>query len=459
MIAYNCLLAVTAATWFAFVYLYEFVFDVSVLTTYQPELICLLLCLLLCLCFIHFAFNWHLRERFIAAVSTAFWICLALVFSNALLTHFHDRTGSFSIWTCFRFHPLVGWQAEPNLSRVGAFAPSVSTDSLGYRNANAYRENGRIPVMVQGDSNLYGYGLNYEETLCYLLNQTLGPGTFYNFGVPGYDLNNYYFQYRLHDASFDIEKRVIFFNVGNDFTMSALRSPSYIRRPYLRVEAGSNSVIGVMENMNRIPKQVYGNHFVERYANYDHLITANISRSWGHFAPAAVGDYPIAVFTVDWIMRRVGRRIHQLLGSAGWLASQEDAFAVDFPDWLLLKIELWPAVYREFARDLTLIMREIARQNSNLTMVLFPMKMQVVENEYRAAVHRLKGKRHGADGPDRFAVNKLMLGVCAQNGIRLVDISADFLAYEGNAVLYQQGDQHLSSRGIAVAAAAIARDY
>mgnify|MGYP000016031626 CR=1 FL=1 len=132
--------------------------------------------------------------------------------------------------------PLLGWAMRPKVEnfslQMGTKREMISTDSLGFRNNLPYPADGRILCAVQGDSNVFGFGLAFDDTLCEHLNRLLGGGI-YNFGVCGYDTNHFFFQYEQLAKVLKPAVRLIVFNTGNDFSAAALATPYYYPRPYL----------------------------------------------------------------------------------------------------------------------------------------------------------------------------------------------------------------------------------
>ncbi len=110
---------------------------------------------------------------------TLAWLALLLLVSNQLPL----AGGQGRLWTGFEINPATGWYLQPNLhemplvSTKGQTYP-VTSDALGHRNQHPYPADGRLPYLVQGDSNLMGYGLEYADTLCEQLNRLAGAPLF-----------------------------------------------------------------------------------------------------------------------------------------------------------------------------------------------------------------------------------------------------------------------------------------
>ncbi len=346
-------------------------------------------------------------------------------------------------------HAELSWYGQPNLKNLVVHGQledyTVTTDAYGHRNNLPYPADGKLPFMVQGDSNCFGVGLPLAETFCAQLNAGAGAGRFYNFGVPGFDVNSFYFQYELFRERFQVQRRLILFNIGNDFTMAALKTAYYIRRPYLYVAAGRVREVGRYPNPLEYP--AYGNYFVPPYSGCDPLI-ARRSRDWANSWPQWLIRYPLGRFIAETVHPRWTR----LVGSVRKrLVGRTLPLDLHYPRWLVLKRGKWPRPFRRYSRDFKLILRQLRDQNPELTICLFPMKRQILAHDYAMASEWVR--RHGAaeDDLDRFAFNRYMKETCAELGIRLVDPAPAFLADSAPETLYLT-DEHLSGKGLGICA-------
>ena len=318
LILFNILLAVTTALW-----------DFLVLTVYPYDryaAFVLTIILILDLFYLFFLFSKNIRK--IALIFTSIWAIIALLTSNAILTNKH------SIWTGFEYDRSMGWYPLKNMKNMPLQSLEgmyfVTTDEFGHRNQLPYTPD--LEHIVQGDSNLFGYGLKDEETLCRKLGTITGK-KFYNFGVSGFDFCSYYFQYKRFAEEFNIKKRIIFFNIENDFTCSALLSPYLIKRPYLE---NVNGVIKEFpDNTNALKRQVYGYKFIDKYKQFDHSVEPLASgREWGNICPKWVEAVPLFFY----IAEKVYPRIYGIIGRfySDEKMKTAEFLSPTFPVWLLL---------------------------------------------------------------------------------------------------------------------------
>jgi hypothetical protein len=379
-----------------------------------------------------------------AAVRLAWfgWVVAALAASQVSLgTH-------AGIWTGFRFDDGLGWYIAPNLrDRVlhGATGDyHVTTDALGHRNRLAYPADGRLPVVLQGDSNAFGDGLAESETFCALYGAATGEDC-YNFGIPGFGPQHFYFQYQdVVAPRFRPGRRIILFNYGNDYSMAALATPYLLPRPYL-VRDG-DGVRAVRPAPPTVRKQVYGNHFIAPYAAYDPgMATVQLGQDWGRAFPAWLAPVRLAAFAVE--------TAYPPLRSAGYRLFARDALKQGrrlspyFPPWQYAAAAHWPEPYRSFRRDFIAVMAAIGAQHPDTVVVAFPMRKQVLPSDAELG-ERLAKAGLPADAVDRFALNDLLAQAARAGGFRLIDVTPAFRAAPDKAALYQPDDDHLSAAGM-----------
>lgn len=384
----------------------------------------------------------RLSRRQIAFI-TAVWILGTLIFSNSAVAYWQSQ---HRLWSGFLFDSRYGWYPEPNLSERPLPIPKgsyvASTDELGHRNRLPYPANHVLPAILQGDSNAFGFGLAEEETLSAVLNSLRPRQAVYNVGVPGFDLNQYYFQYADLASKFQIQHRIILWNVGNDFTLSALETPNFFRRPYLYVEEGS--VRYAPDFRAPFPVQGYGQSFIPPYADYNGLIQT-AANDWADIYPELLIRVPLS--------RQLIRTYHPKICRVGELVfrktEQIELFA---PGWMLLKRELWPAPFSRYADDLPRLLRELKRQNPRLTICLFPFREQIVPEEFRDKQQALFAAGYAASDIEPLAFNRYFKTLCEAESIQVVDPTPQFLREQAPLSLYQIEDQHLSAKGIRLCA-------
>lgn len=367
------------------------------------------------------------------------WTMVSLVTSNFVVDSWQSRQ---RLWTAFVFNARYGWYPEPHLVNRRLLTPHGSylatTDECGHRNSLPYPADGVLPIVVQGDSNAFGFGLSDDETLAARLNARLSGTQVFNLGVPGFDLNHYYYQYEDLSRRFKMGTRIILWNIGNDFTLSALETPNYFRRPYLYV--GKGEVRQAADFQAPFPVQGYGQSFLPPYRKYDSLIDEP-AYDWADIYPPVLIRTPLS--------RQLIRTYHPKLAKAlERVRPRQPQLELYDPSWMLLKREYWPAPFDQYARDFPLLLRALKQQNPHLILCPFPFREQVIPAEQAARKEKLVASGHGPDDFGPLAFNTFLKGVCDAEGIRLVDPTSEFLNVKDPLMLYQPGDQHLSAEGM-----------
>jgi hypothetical protein len=444
VIAFHVLLLICTSLWLAFVHYYGGVRaapPIPARLSFTGWVGALLVCAM------YASFLCSRRQRAAVLLAVIVWIVAALVLAELLLAGTQKR-----MWVGFDLDGELGWYARANQSDTVQDTPFgqfvFSTDELGHRNREAYPADGKIPVMVQGDSNIFGFGVPYDATLCAQLNRDRNPALYYNFGMLGFDVNHYYFQYEKFSKRFDIGSRVIMFNIGNDFTMTAMRTAELLRRPYLSVE--NNTVREVRNYFSEIPQQVYGHHFVPKYAAFDARIRDPLFRNAGEICLSWISQSRVGFFVFDKVYRD-GSKIGQRLFRRG---DQAGVVTVSYPYWLLLKQVHWPEPFRSYGQDFLRVLQAVHAQNSNLILCVYPMKRQIVPGFRVGALTRLKGLGYTDEDIDFFSFNRFIAGICNEAGIALVDVTPQFRAHDRPEDLFLE-DVHLSAEALTICAEAI----
>lgn len=357
------------------------------------------------------------------------------------------------LMTGFRFEPWTGWY--PVVRKLPADLASaswtdwVTTDDRGLRNPRfAEAPPKALEVVVQGDSNLFGYMLKNEETFCAAY-QRAGGGVCYNAGVNGFDVHHYYFQNKYLLDDLEAQARLIVFNLGNDFSASILDSPYLVLRPYLLTD-DQGGIREVPLPHHFVPSQFYGYRYLPPYAQYDREIRGfDKGRGWGRLIPDGLSHNRVALF----LLRELGGGGQSLLypprGTEDW-----KNLAPYYGDWLMLPKEHWPEPYRRFARELfpaVLRATTASTRTGRVHLLLFPMPAMVVPQAMDEAHARFR-QRGQADLFSPLALNDYLRDMAHELDIPVLDATPYFRAHPTPQSLFQTGDEHLSVEGMALVA-------
>lgn len=135
----------------------------------------------------------------------------------------------------------LGWRLAPGwrgMHRHHDFEASYSTNPYGFRGAIDPDANSDEPrYAVVGDSFVFGFGVNDDETFVELLNRAHeGEARFLNFGTPGYSTDQEYLLIRDRVLPFAPEAVFLFVYLGNDLCDNELPMPLQADLPKPRFE-------------------------------------------------------------------------------------------------------------------------------------------------------------------------------------------------------------------------------
>ena len=404
---------------------------------------CLLLVLLIAVFF--YSFLKYKSQQKLAKISLGVWLVIFLFTSHIVLG---NREGT---WRGFRTDNELGWyplsemRERPLLTKSGD-KYIVSTDARGHRNHHFYPSDGRIDIFLQGDSNAFGYGLEISETFCSQLEKIVKLHCF-NVGVSGYDSQHFFYQFRQLIREFTVNTRVILFNVGNDYSLSALKTPYLIPRPSI-YKSDSGNVVHDEAIYLPFKKQVYGHHFLSPFSVYDEgMVTISIGRDWGAWMPDWLANFRLGMFAFELFYPRVMNfySIHFNEESI----ERGKALNPYYASWQLTNFENWPDLYRMYWPHFEILVEQISRQPAQKTVVvMFPMKDQILLTD-EELTKRLLEQGYPPHASNRFDLQKMIKKVFEKNGAKVLDMTEDFLARKDPKDLYQV-DFHLSAKGMAL---------
>lgn len=430
---------------FAFVFFFG-LFAIDLQWSYVGYMLAAVSCALFFYGFLRFK-----AEPRLANATMVVWVVIFLVSSHVVLGY---REGT---WRGFRTDQVLGWYPLSGLRDRPLEAKSgktylVTTDKRGHRNDHPYPETGQLDIVLQGDSNAFGFGLAKAQTFCDQLEKLL-PRRCYNVGVPGYDLQHFYYQYQQIYREFRINTRIILLNVGNDYSMSALRTPYLLRRPGIYLDDSGNTV---MENDAGMPfrKQVYGHHFLPPFSEFDRgMSTINAGRDWGNWMPEWLSGFRLAMFAFELVYPRATNLYLKIF----------DKDALEFgkslnpyyPAWQYYGYEFWPQPFRLYWPHFEALVAEISKQPAKrIVVVMFPVKNQILESQESLETMAVS-MGYPTSAVDRFVLQRMLRTLFEKHGIVVMDLAEDFMNDPSPTDFYQT-DYHLSGKGIALVAKKVA---
>lgn len=151
-----------------------------------------------------------------------------------------------------KIDPLLGRSVEQNVleysSRTGEKL-KYQTDTYGSRSSAAFvLGTNECSIVMMGDSRTFGFGVDQEDVWTAKLNQMLSKAKIYNFGVPGYGIDQ--MQLRFSQDGILVLPKLGFFYVPHfDFQRHMYKERFASPKPYYDVVDGK--LVLKMDHMNK----------------------------------------------------------------------------------------------------------------------------------------------------------------------------------------------------------------
>ncbi len=401
--------------------------------------------------------------RVIQVLSAIFYILILFFMANVTTFHEHHQTKLHSF---FVPDPKLGWRALPNIKNLSIFEAAINRSYVASTNSHGFR--GPWPPrdtqanVVQGDSNVFGYGLAETETIPEQLRQQTGD-FFLNLGVNGFDVHQYILQSRQIKATktLPIKNRLLIFSLGNDYACSALITPYFYPRPYFVFDDHGKSK--VIFPPVPITRQQYGLHFIPPLDRYDYVL-APLVREGGNLLdnpviPAPSLRLPVVKWGLEMLLDNSwGRFLLRMTRkkTAPSDPGQEALLDPCYGYWAFLKRAYWPAPYRQFLPDFAKLMTLITDQGDHPLLVLLPWKSQVNPPDQETALRTLHGLGYSNSQIDFEALNQEITNLAQRLGLPCLDLTSTFKNFPHPQELFQADNHHVSVQGVKLMTAAIA---
>ena len=343
---------------------------------------------------------------------TAVELMLARFFPQKTMNFLNDNRAAMFIAS-----ETLGIALAPSFrgrEREAEFDIAVEINSQGYRQPEFEREKGQRPrVLVIGDSFTFGVAVEGEEAYPRVLEQLLKTEAgekveVINAGVPARYVDEYYLELRERGLALEPDVVIVGFFVGND-----IDGIGALGNVWTKVDEN-----GLPLEIDR-PDRVDDGYLVRRVSR----------RRW--YLPVIRNSH------IAQLLYETGRTIHQL---------------VDPPR---LKVDsIYEPIYDhateqlvERVEELFLVMAQVTRESgADFLVVMIPAREQVYAGRWQG------GERFDWDKPQRIFTKFF-----TDADISFIDLLPFFGAAPDGDALYFEDDKHWTSRGHAVAAAAIAQ--
>lgn len=371
------------------------------------------------------------------------WFFVFLISSHIVLG---QREG---VWRGFQTDPILGWypQADMRGRKLDTKTNEkyiVFTDALGHRNIHPYPASRKLNLVLQGDSNAFGFGLKDDDTFCGQL-ELINPEPCFNFGVPGYDTQHFFYQYERITNNYEIDTRIILLNIGNDYSLSALKTPYLIRRPYMYLNEDNQLVM--MRNIAMpFRKQVYGYKFLPPFEKYDNdMAPMNSGRDWGNWMPEWLNKFRLGMFVFELFYPRIENFYLKVFKKEA--LNEGNLINPYYGVWQLTKFEFWPEPFKSYWPHFEALLKKISQQKAKRTIiVMFPIKSQVLTSQIELE-KSVAGNGTYEYAIDRFVLQRKISEYLENIDVTLIDVADEFTSYPTPKDLYQT-DYHLSKEGM-----------
>ncbi len=152
-----------------------------------------------------------------------FFELILRLFYPQMLSYFSDLTD---------YDPELGWKLKTNLNtkiRTQEFNMDIMTNSEGFRGQEFLKKQNKT-IIILGDSMVFGYGVNFNETFVHLVSNNLqGKYDVFGLGAGGYGTDQELLILKEYITRLNPEKVILVINL-NDFLNNA-GAYSFAQRP------------------------------------------------------------------------------------------------------------------------------------------------------------------------------------------------------------------------------------
>lgn len=237
------------------------------------------------------------------------------------------------------------------------------------------------------------------------------------------------------EDSFEIHNRIIFFNIGNDFTLSAFQTAYYIPRPYLSPENNNTKEVYIS---GCTPKQIYGITPIPSLKEYNNHFKTILENSYGQLIPCAFWKSKIASFII--------RKSVTFVSLA--LPEEQSDIQIFYPNWLLLEKNKWRKMFQEYAELFPSLLRKIKLQCPNTVIAIYPMRSQTIQNDYIKVESALLNSGFAKEDINKYSFNEYIKTICNEISMQFIDTTKAFTFGDTNEKYYIPKNDHLSDLGL-----------
>ncbi len=137
----------------------------------------------------------------------------------------------------FTYCPRLGWRGNPNVSMRHNSGAWVTQNEHGFRDTPWDLDAGQPRVLLLGDSNMWGFGVDDDEYPAALLNRDHGEVRWFNGGMNGYGTDQQYLLFRELQPRLKPDLTVLVM-CGNDRSENTSKRVRGYNKPYFELKGG-----------------------------------------------------------------------------------------------------------------------------------------------------------------------------------------------------------------------------
>lgn len=368
---------------------------------------------------------------------------------------------SINYWEVFVPDEDVSWKLKPNNSFEVEWIPGVkqtiTTNNEGLRDTpNASELNSSLPtVMLQGDSNILGYGIHSAELSSNLIKNNLDAMglkiNMINAGTSGYDLQHYVMQMKVLEKIYKPDYNFLIFNLNNDYFSSLLStSYSYSRKFY---DLKDDELV-LHDREFRVQAQGYGLRFIPSLKKYQKSI---IDPYWSmKKKPTIYGIWGQSYLAYGVYSRLIARPSFEKYFDN----KNKKAFSQEELDYSYLKMiyfmyePAWSEPYISAHRLIEKLIETYSQYESTKTIVvILPPRSEIIEKQM--VINDIKKLSKDKWQPDFNVQYTMMINSLDKLKIPYINLHDDFLNASKNEILYFNNNEHINVIGHKLLADAI----
>ena len=398
-----------------------------------------------------------LSKKIIFSFIVALFSVVVVLIGGELIAQTSQMT-KLRYWSAFVPDDDLAWRVRPNSTFEVEWYPgikqTITSNSDGLRDTKNPEDidHDKTVVMLQGDSNILGFGIQSEELLSKHLADSLAnydKGVeVINGGTSGYDLQHYVLQMEKLNERYQQDYNFIIFNMDNDYVSSLLSSSYLVSRPYYDLVDGE---LVHHDREFRVPSQMRGLEYVRSLEEYDEDIAPFFARKKRPVLGGIVGQ--------SFLAHALYSRFQSRYAGSRWSGSKLEKYLIGekpaktYSDSeynrssLLLNyffyLKEWPEPYIEGHKLISKLFEHYQRFDKTKTVViLMPAKGVIMEPEKTKEMVVKYSEGKGEVDLEKFS--RLMQTTLDNIGMDYINLEPLFKNHANRDELFLKNNDHIS---------------